>query len=50
MHFKNIVTIFGERYVAWFLCLQVLKNDAFVPFLMQKALKMEGNCDCCSWL
>lgn len=50
MHFKNIVTIFCERYVAWFLRLQRLKYDAFVPFLMQKALKMEGNCDCCSWL
>lgn len=50
MHFKNIVTIFSERHVAWFLCLQRLKYDAFVPFLMQKALKMEGNCDCYSWL
>ena len=45
MHFKNIVTIFCERHVVWLLCLQGLKNDAFVPFLMQKALKMEGNCD-----
>lgn len=31
MHFKNIVTIFGERHVAYFLCLQRLKYDAFMP-------------------
>lgn len=42
MYFKNIVTIFGERHVAWFLCLQRLKNDAFVPFLMHKSLKNGG--------
>ena len=42
MYFKNIVTIFCERHVVWFLCLQVLKYDAFVPFLMHKSLKNGG--------
>lgn len=42
MHFKNIVTIFCERHVAWVLCLQVLKNDAFVPFFDAKSLKNGG--------
>lgn len=42
MHFKNIVTIFGERHVAYFLCLQRLKYDAFVPFLMHKSFKNGG--------
>lgn len=45
MHFKNVVTIFCERHVAWFLCLYGLNYDAFVPFYTVKALKMEGNCD-----
>ena len=42
MHFKKIVTIFCERRVAWFLCLQRLKNDAFVPFFDAKSLKNGG--------
>lgn len=42
MYFKNIVTIFCERYVAWFLCLQRLKYDAFVPFFDAKSLKNGG--------
>lgn len=42
MHFKNIVTIFCERHVAWFLCLYGLNYDVFVPFLMHKSLKNGG--------
>lgn len=42
MHFMNIVTIFGERHVAYFLCLQRLKYDAFVPFFDAKSLKNGG--------
>ena len=42
MLFKNIVTIFGERHVAWFLCLYGLNYDAFVPFFDAKSLKNGG--------
>lgn len=42
MHFKKVVTIFSERHVAWFLRLQRLKNDAFVPFFDAKSLENGG--------
>lgn len=50
MHIQEYCDYFWREACCMVSLLVELKNDAFVPFLMQKALKMEGNCDCCSWL